>query len=187
MAEIANLKDFLRTLKLGRVHLGQHAGAVTAILGEPDCVGGDSRKHRWPPIWKYGDIELLFDYRTRQVNMVVITFWEQKRPIGGASIQLDPWIIKGGLQLDELIHQLDKEGIDYCEVEPINPGTRQLLVNSAITMIFDNVPEENNDPDEWMNFSGLCKLCLYANLDEQDCANAENTTIGDSQTRKRKL
>ena len=154
MAEAVNLKDFLRTLKLGRIHLGQRADDVAAILGEPDCVGGASRKHRWPPIWKYGDIELPFDYRTRQINMVVINFREQKHPSGGASIQLDPWIIKGGLWLDELTRQPDKEGIDHCEVEPLNPGTRQLLMNSAITMIF------SVDPDEWMGWRGLCKLCL---------------------------
>src|SRR5689334_22030786 len=154
MAETVNLKDFLRTLKLGRIHLGQGESDVAGILGEPDCVGGASRKHRWPPIWKYGDIELLFDYRTRRINMVVINFWEQKHPAGAASIQLDPWIIKGGLRIDELSRQLDKEGVDYCEVEPINPGTRQLLVNSAITMIF------SDDPDEWMGWAGLCKLCL---------------------------
>jgi hypothetical protein len=86
--------------------------------------------------------------------MVVINFWEQKHPSGAASIQLDPWIIEGGLTLDELIHRLDEEGIDYCEVEPINPGTKQLLVNSAITMIF------GADPDEWTGRTGLCKLCL---------------------------
>jgi len=154
MAETVNLKEFLRTLTLGRIHLGQRANDVAAILGEPDCVGGDSRSQRWPPIWKYGDIELLFDYRTRQINMVVINFWEQKHPSGAASLQLDPWIIKGGLRLDELIPQLDKEGIEYCEVESINPGTRQLLVNSVITMIF------NEDPDEWMGEAGLRKLCL---------------------------
>jgi hypothetical protein len=154
MAEAVNLKDFLRTLKLGRIHLGQGARDVVAILGEPDCVGGASRKHRWPPIWKYGDIELLFDYRTRRINMVVINFREQKHPSGGASIQLDPWIIKGGLRLDELTRQLDKEGLDYCEVESINFGTRELLVNSAIMMIF------SDDPDEWMGWTGLCKLCL---------------------------
>src|SRR5919109_4591244 len=154
MAETVNLKDFPRTLKLGRIHLGQHANDVAAILGEPDCVGGASRKHRWPPIWKYGDIELLFDYRTRQINMVVINFWEQKNPSGGASIQLDPWIIKGGLRLDELTRRLDKEGIDYCEIDALNPGTRRLLVNSVITMIF------NDDPDEWIGEAGLCKLCL---------------------------
>ena len=154
MAETVNLEDFLRTLKLGRIHLGQGASDVAAILGKPDYVGGASRKYRLPAIWKYGDIEFLFDYRTRQINMVVINFWERKHPSGGASIQLDPWIIKGGLRLDELIRRLGEEGIDYCEVEPMDPGTRQLLVNSAITMIF------NDDPDEWMGLPGLCKLCL---------------------------
>ncbi len=154
MAETVNLKGFLRTLKLGRIHLGQGANDVAAILGKPDYVGGASRKYRLPAIWKYGDVELLFDYRTRQINMVVINFWEQKHPSGGASIQLDPWIIKGGLRLDELIRRLGEEGIDYCEVEPMDPGTRQLLVNSAITMIF------NDDPDEWMGLPGLCKICL---------------------------
>jgi hypothetical protein len=154
MAEEVNLKDLLRTLKMGRIHLGQRADDVVAILGEPECVGDASRKHRWPPIWKCGDIELLFDYRTRQLNMVVINFWEQKHPSGGASIQLDPWIIKGGLRLDELTSRLDKEGIDYCEVEPLNTGTRRLSVNSAITMIF------SDDPDEWTGWDGLRKLCF---------------------------
>ena len=155
MAEIVNMKDFLRTLKLGRIHLGQSANDVVAILGEPDCVGGASRKHRWPPIWKYGDLELLFDYRTRQINFIVIDFWKPEYPSGGAAIQLDPWIIKGALEIDELIPQLDKEGIGYREVEPINPGTRELLVNSAITMIF------NNDPIECIDEAlGLRKLCI---------------------------
>jgi hypothetical protein len=153
MAATVNLKDFLRTLELGRIHLGQSANDVVAILGEPDCVGGESRKHRWPPIWKYGDIELLFDYRTMQIDLIVISFWKQDYPSGGAAIQLDPWIIKGGLGIDELITQLDKESIDYCEVEPINPGTRQLLVNSSITTIFDNNPDDSG-------FAGLRKLCL---------------------------
>jgi hypothetical protein len=84
----------------------------------------------------------------------LINIWEDGYPSGGAAIQLDPWIIKGGLLVDELIPELDKEGIDYCEVEPINPDTRQLLVNSAITMIF------NNRHVEWDGSAGLRKICL---------------------------
>jgi hypothetical protein len=154
MAEKVNLKDFLRTLKLGRIHLGQSANDVAAILGEPDDVGGASRKHRWPSIWKYGDIELFFDYRTRQINLILINFWEDGYPSGDAAIQLDPWIIKGGLRIDEFIPPLDQEGIDYCEVEPINTGTREFLVNSAIKVIF------NNDNEEYGGGAGLRKLSL---------------------------
>ena len=118
MAESMNLKDFLQTLTLGRIHLGLRENDVSAILGEPDCVGGASRKYRRPSIWKYGDIELFFDYQTRQICLISIYFLEDGYPSGGAAIQLDPWIIKGGLRPHELIPQLDKEGIDYSEVEP---------------------------------------------------------------------
>jgi len=149
-----NLKEFLQTHKLGEIHLGQREHDVAAILGEPDCVGGTSRKYRRPSIWKYGDIELFFDYQMRQISLISINFWEDRYPSGGASIQLDPWIIRGGLRPDELILQLNKEGIDFCDVEPINPETRQLLVNSAITMIF------NNDHVEYMGNAGLRKLSL---------------------------
>ncbi len=65
---------------LGRIHLGQRTNDVAAILGAPDCVGGASRKHRWPLIWKYGDIELLFDYRTRQINMDGLGWLTQALP-----------------------------------------------------------------------------------------------------------
>lgn len=152
MAETANLKDFPQTLKLGRIYLGLHENDVAAILGEADCLGGTSRKYPRPVILKYGDIELIFDNQMRQVSSILINFWEDGYPSGGAAIQLDPWIIKGGLLPDELILQLDNEGIDYCEVEPINLGTRQLLVNSAITIIF------NNDHDEWEGDAGLRKI-----------------------------
>jgi hypothetical protein len=176
MAERVNLKDVLRTLELGRIHLLQRSDDVVAILGKPDCVGGASRKHCWPAIWKYGDIELLFDYRTREIEMILINFWDSTTyPSGGAAIQLDPWIIKGGLGLDELIPQLDKEGIDYCEVEPPNPGTRHLLVSSAITMIF------NNDPsDEFTGAPGLRKFLLNRPRQPQPLLNLSLDAAKDS-------
>lgn len=152
MAQPANLKEFLQTLKLGEIHLDQHEDEVASILGKPDYVGGTSREYRRPSLWKYGDIEMYLDHETREVNSIVINLWKPEYPNGGYAIQLDPWIIKGGLRPDEFMRQLDKNGIDYCEVEPINYETRQLLVSSAITMIF------NNDIKEWEGWVGLCKL-----------------------------
>jgi hypothetical protein len=152
MTERINLKDFLRTIKLGSIHLGQHENNLAAILCKPDYMGGTSRKYRQPSLWKYGDIELFFDYKTRKISSIVINFWKPEYPSGGGAIQLDPWVIRGGLQPEALQLQLDKEGIVYREVEPINYETRQLLVNSAITMIF------NNDIEEWAGRVGLCKI-----------------------------
>jgi len=50
MAERMNLKDFLQTLTLGMILFGLGENDVSAILGEPDCVGGASRKYRCPSI-----------------------------------------------------------------------------------------------------------------------------------------
>lgn len=64
----------------------------------------------------------------------------------------DPWIIRGGLRLSDLVSALDVEGISYEEVSAINFGTRQLTVNSSITLIFKDEEEEFSD---WV---GLCKV-----------------------------
>ena len=153
MAESVSLKHFLRTLELGRIRLGMRDHEVAAILGKPDAVGGVSNKYQNPSLWKYGDVEFCFNQQTRELSLIVITFWEPGFPSGGSAIQLDPWLIKGGLKLNELCRSLKSEGIEYREVEPINFGTRELLVNSSISMIF------NEDEKEFPDRTGLCKLC----------------------------
>jgi hypothetical protein len=152
MTETVLLKEFLRTGQLGRVCLGMSEHEVTAMIGRSDASGGTFRKYPKPSLFEYGDIELFYDYNSRLLNLIVINFWEPRFPSGGSTIDLHPWIIKGGLQAEELICQLEREGIPYSEVEPINYETRQLLVNSAVTMIF------NNNIEEWQGWEGLCKL-----------------------------
>jgi len=152
MAETASLKHLLRACELGRVRLGMHEGEVAALLGTPDAVGGTSRKYRKPSLWVYGDVELFFDRQTRRLRLMVINFWEPKIPSGGEAINLDPWVIRGGLPFSGLTRALDREGIEYRETEPVNFGTRQLSVGSRITLIF------NEDEEEFPDWMGLCKI-----------------------------
>ncbi len=42
------------------VRLGMTRDELKALLGEPDAVGGTSRKHRTPSIWKYDELEFHF-------------------------------------------------------------------------------------------------------------------------------
>ncbi len=42
------------------VKLGFSRDEVRRVLGEPDDVGGTSRKHRRPRIWRYRDLEFHF-------------------------------------------------------------------------------------------------------------------------------
>lgn len=145
MAENMSLKTFLRTGELGSIKPGLNRNEVTELLGEPDDVGGTSRKHREPAVWKYGDVELLFDRETRKLSLIVINFWEPNVPSAGAALDLDPWIVKGGLQASDLTVALESEGIRYEEVSALNPGTRQFLVSSSITLIFKEDQEEDSD------------------------------------------
>src|SRR6185503_14848998 len=97
MAENISLKDFLRTGEFGSVKFGLDRTEVTEILGRPDDIGGASQKYREPGFWKYGDVELFFDRQTRRLCLILMNFWEPNFPRGGVAINLDPWIIRGGL------------------------------------------------------------------------------------------
>jgi len=55
-----------------------------------------------------------------------------------------------------------------------NPGTRRLLVNSVITMIF------NDGPDEWMGDAGLRKLCLNRPPEPRPPLNSSPEAVKDS-------
>ena len=44
----------------GDIRLGMTRNQVRAVLGEPDDVGGTSRKYKIPCCWKYGDVEFFW-------------------------------------------------------------------------------------------------------------------------------
>ena len=54
-------ENFRVTGDICPVRLGMTRDELKAILGEPDDVGGTSRKQRTPVIWKYDELEFYFD------------------------------------------------------------------------------------------------------------------------------
>src|SRR5581483_3712690 len=93
-----SLKEFLRTGILGPVQLGMLRAQLLNVLGEPEHIGGTSRKHHQPTILKYGDLEFLFppgEDCLQTIHMDGFT-----RPRGSTAVVLDPWIIVGGASLD---------------------------------------------------------------------------------------
>lgn len=52
---------FQRTGVISPIQLGCTRAELITILGEPDDVGGTSRKYPTPAIWKYGDLEFHFE------------------------------------------------------------------------------------------------------------------------------
>ena len=46
------------------VRLGMSRDDLRMLFGDPDDTGGTSRKHPTPAIWKYGDLEFHFDFKS---------------------------------------------------------------------------------------------------------------------------
>ncbi len=58
---------------------------IRALFGEPDAVGGTSRKHGVSRIWKYGDLEFHFDG-----DVLALIFSETPEGIVDVSIPMRP-------------------------------------------------------------------------------------------------
>jgi hypothetical protein len=53
-------KKFGETEDICPVRLDYTRENIRALFGEPDEMGGTSRKHKTPAIWKYGELEFHF-------------------------------------------------------------------------------------------------------------------------------
>jgi len=153
MVHRVSLKDVLRTGEFGNVRFGLSEPEILALLGPPDDVGTTTRKRKRPLLWKYGEVEFHFDFQTPNLIGIAINFWEERSiPSGGTVIELDPWIIQGGLEWSELRPWLDAEAIDYRVADPINLDTTEIAVGPTALLIF------NDDKEE---FLGLRKISLF--------------------------
>src|SRR4051794_27422331 len=95
---LVSLKDFLASGVFGPVSFGCDRQQLEAILGEPEDVGGVSRKHRRLVIWKYGDVEFYFSRASGGLEMVHIDRFTGPggSPQGWGGLQIDPWVIREG-------------------------------------------------------------------------------------------
>ena len=55
-------EKFASTGDICPIRLGMSRDDVRAAFGEPDDVGGTSRKRKEPAIWVYGGLEFHFDH-----------------------------------------------------------------------------------------------------------------------------
>jgi hypothetical protein len=55
---------------IGPIRLGMSRERVRAVFGEPDDIGGTSRKRRQPSIWVYGGVEFHFDLALDELFLI---------------------------------------------------------------------------------------------------------------------
>ena len=141
-----SLLDFAKTGKLGPIYLGQSRIEVNSILGDPP-LWGTQKYMSVSSIWRYGDIEIYF--ADEVVDMIFSDQGDFTN--GGESIDIDPWIIRRGLERSYFERELASLGVSYTSEEwKIDASQAHVIVNEVSLFSFCEIPE-----DEW-DTKGLC-------------------------------
>ncbi len=131
-----SLLDWLRTGFFGPLRFGQTRAEIALLLGQPDDVGGTSRKYRRPTIWKYGDFELYFWPGGDALSGIQSDTFNV--PHGGPRIQLDPWQLRGGIAQHTIEEAFTSAGIAYhIAASPHLAGTTQIITTSGVWLNFE--------------------------------------------------
>ena len=81
-----SLKEFLNTGQLDDLRVGMPPEQVVQLLGDPDMLGGTSRKYHRHSIYKYGSLELHF---ARELPFSCVGIYIEY-PFDGSPIRLPP-------------------------------------------------------------------------------------------------
>ena len=104
MVVVVSLQEFAMTGAFGPVVPGCDPTELESVFGPPESTGGQSRRHRQPLIWKYGDIEFFFG-RVGTLHMVHLDRFSGPDgvPEGWGGLRLEPWCVREGLPLGEFL------------------------------------------------------------------------------------
>jgi hypothetical protein len=133
-----SLKDFIATGEFGQVAIGCTCSDLEAVLGEPECRGGESRKHRRPNIWKYGDVEFFFDRGIDELYLIHIDRFsgEAGIPVGWNYLHLDTWAIREGLPIIDFLHALQAASIQFDRIEKADWNQTVIATASGVKIGF---------------------------------------------------
>lgn len=136
------MKEFLQTGVFGDIRLGDAPDKIKEFLGEPSGYGGTSRKYHVPRIWQYGDIEFFFsstnDLSKRHLYGIHGDHINYSKILSGkVKFELDTWIIKGGISVEEIEKELLKSEISFERIDwRIPDETIRLKVGVGVELIF---------------------------------------------------
>jgi hypothetical protein len=104
MSALVSLREFAVSGAFDRVVPGCTPAELESAFGAPEATGGESRRHRRPSIWKYGDVQFFFG-RSGGLRMVHLDtfFGPDGKPEGWGGLQLEPWCVRAGLPLAEFL------------------------------------------------------------------------------------
>jgi hypothetical protein len=148
---IADLEEFARSGRLGPLSIGLHRNQVSDLLGPPTDWLNKQPVDR-SAIWKYGDLELYYD-DVDCVYMIHFDWFEV--PVGGAALQLSPWLLRRGLPLEDLENALHSADIQYSTTpDKWNSDCVRTVTTAGVSFVVQVKGEAFN--------LGLCEFGLSA-------------------------
>lgn len=149
-----SLHSFLATGNFGNVRSGWTRQQLENELGSPEAHGGESRKHRYPTIWKYGDIEFVFEPGRRDGYLYMVFFDAFDVPHGWGKLVIEPWKISNSLTLEAGKSVLCEENIEYEVAQSPDPDCVNLVTASGVQLQF-----VVRQPDAYSFPIGLFAVC----------------------------
>ncbi len=137
----ASLKEFIQNGSLGSLQVGDSRATVLSNLGAPHLWHANATNFQNADIWKYGDVEFYF-----QNDALWMIFMDDFIvPTGGATLELDPWIISGQLACADAEKHLRASAISYRREDfPFCDNGVRLITAAGTTLTFSS--EESLSP-----------------------------------------
>lgn len=134
-----SIRDLAASGDLGsRCHDLSHEELRT-LLGAPGGWGPQATQEQ-AKIWRYGDIE--FHFSNRKVFLIFSDHGDMT--VANGSLQIDPWILRRGLALEDFESALAGASIPYETITPgFDPAQRIVTTISGARFTFSDDPDES--------------------------------------------
>ena len=141
-----SLQEFARSGSLGSIKPGTCRSDVMGFFGQPSDWGLPPTTIDAADIWKYGDFEIHF--LDDSVWMIFTDYFDVPR--GGDTIDIDPWILRSGLDCADLQNALNASDISFTS----QPNRHNVDETDIITIgrVYFTFREKDNE----FGPSGLC-------------------------------
>jgi hypothetical protein len=131
-----SLRDFLATGEFGGLSSDSERDELRQLLGEPDDLGGTSRKHSVPHIWMYGGVEFTFGAGSPSTLELIHFDKPDIPPSGTSELTVKPWVLCEGMSSDDLSAACDDEGISLRRIRDPESGQEWWETSGGVTLVF---------------------------------------------------
>lgn len=155
MPVAVSLQQFILTGTFGPVVSGCSSDELEAVFGPPESIGGQSRRYKRGTIWKYGDVEFIFDQSSRTLRLIHFDRFSGLggQPKGWGGLLLDPWCVRSDLSRATFLAALRNVGCEHQIREEPQFDRELVRVESGVEIGFCREDGE----EDWKLF-GLWRI-----------------------------